>query len=152
MNYDDFSLSQNFENMAAEYHKTLQDKGFVFVRLDNTSAKNFALKAAQEMAYMLAILTVASRNPLGRNALLMSLKNLSEIQLQSLIKLYCLNPPKTPVAKSANFEIIVSCVASVLKALFDLYEHEDNTEKRILIKNMIDQQLDTLSANTATKY
>lgn len=145
MEYDDFSLSENFERMASEYYKKLSTKGFVFLRLDNVQNEklNLITKLITQLVYFKNMLSLLKR---FQSKKILDLKNISEFQKNNLLKIYNVTLPKTNQKTDfPNFENIISSEAKIIKLYFELLELEDDSEKHTTIKNMLSSRLDILA-------
>ena len=144
MDYDDFSLSSNFEKMASEYYSALEKKGFVFIRLDDAAKQKQRLA---EKTLELLVQDFSMLSSIGRfqTKKINDLKNLTQEQINQMTNLYHLTKPQSTNKRPANFESIISMEASVLKAFFELYNLEDDEAKHASIKSMINARLDLLA-------
>ena len=145
MEYDDFSLSENFERMASEYYKALNSKGFVFMRFDDLQNEKLKLltKTIQQLAYFEAMLTSLKRY---QSKKIFDLKKLTEFQKNDLSKMYNITLPKTKQNLDfPSLENIISFEAKIIKSYFELLELEDDNAKHITIKNMLSSRLDILA-------
>lgn len=149
MEYDDFSLTANFEKMSKEYHKALQEKGFVFVRLDEIQTEKEASSKQAYLSLMSAVDLYQKINYRFKNkfaSTLNNLKNLTQFQIKDFEKMYPhAITQKKEQFKFPSFDKIISVEATVLKNLFHLLDLEDEPQKHTLIKNMITSRLEILA-------
>lgn len=145
MEYDDFSLSENFEKMASEYYKVLNKKGFVFMRLDDSQREKLKLvtMTTQQLAYFENLLSSLKRY---QSKKIIDLRSITEFQKNDLAKMYNIPLPKIHQKTDfPNLENIISYEAKIIKSYFELLELEDDSEKHTTIKNMLSSRLDILA-------
>ncbi len=150
MNYNDFSLPQSWENLAKAYSKSLKDKGFVFIRLDeNQTRKNqiastcFFVLNNLEGFYKQAL----RRNNQSQNQAINKLVLLGEELAKQLEKYYKLESPNEPQKNKGGFNFLLNLFKSetkLIKSLVLLLDEEDNNEIRQFVKTNLNSRLETL--------
>lgn len=150
MEYDDFSLSSNFEKMSKEYYEVLKNKGFVFVRLDGSKQErdNHIKEAYSSLIFAKNFYGQISYKFKNKFAgTITSLKNLTEFQITDFTRLYNLQSNQQEQKQNIplSFDKIIKAESNVIKSLFNLLNFEDDHEKHTLLKNMINARLELLS-------
>ena len=144
MDYNDFKLIENYENMAREYYSSMQNKGYVFKRLDDNQEKR-KQQAKTTLATFDQILSGYNYIfPFLKNKekdFLKKLQTITELQKQTLAQIY--NIETTEIVSRQNIKKVISKESLLLEKLLTLLFLEED-ENFTLIKNMIFERLSIL--------
>lgn len=144
MNYDDFSLLDDYGQIAKAYFENMKNKGYAFVRLDDVNQKK--MQQVQKVADLLFDRVGAYNKikPYLKDAQIQfwqQLCSLSISQCESIKRLYNIVPQT--LAKKQDLGKLVSAEAKILSELFELLFMEQD-ENFAIIKNMIFERLQIL--------
>lgn len=145
MEYNDFNIMADYENMAKEYYSHMKNKGYVFMRIDDTKQEKFTL--------VNEILDIMNNILSGYKSIEVFLKKsekeflnrlyyLTQSQFNNLKDLYNKNVQYN-IIKGQNVKKVISKEALLLEKLLKLMllEEDDNF---VIIKNMIFERLKIL--------
>lgn len=150
MNYNDFSLPQNWQTIAKAYGESLKDKGFVFIRLDeNQNKKNQIASTCHtslsnlEIFYKQALRRTNQKQAQAINKLSL----LSQELAKQLDSFYTIKKENVSQNLSNNFNFLINIFkneTSLIKQLMLLLDEEDNKELRQFLKTSLTSRLETL--------
>lgn len=144
MEYDDFLLSQDYEQIAKAYFENMKEKGYVFVRLDDQGQKR--KECAQRLFDTLTLATCDYKKimpylKLTEKQFLNQLFSLTQAQCQSLKRMYGVESQN--LCQKSNVKKVVSNEAKILCDMLELLFLEQD-ENFAIIKNMIFERLQIL--------
>jgi hypothetical protein len=153
MKYDDFSLPQNWENLARAYSENLKNKGFVFVKIDNEQNKKFDfVKTCHELLEKVLHLykQIGKKVKAAQGEQINKLLYLTENSIKQLEGFYpnVFNLQNSNTHNSFNMfnflPLLISLEAKIIRNTLLLLEQEDDMEKHIVIKTNLLSRLELL--------
>lgn len=152
MNYEDEQIIQNFEKLAKEYTNSLQKKGFVFVRLkDEDENKKTLIQTISELLVVLkseyekALKFARKKSLVSFFQTLNQMTTAFEFEFKTLYPTANSSKQQKVSIKQLDAEIFMANESKLLKALFELFNLEDDMEKHLFLKRTILSRLDFLS-------
>ena len=132
--------------MAKAYYAQMKERGFVFVRLDDV--KDEILQKAEEICHQfLCIIDGCEKNKryisnTFGNKKISSLITLSKNQLDLVCQTYAVQNNKKSTPYFGVKDDLFRCECKLYKALFELYNLEENKSKRDVISKILNDRLD----------
>ncbi len=152
MIYNDFLLPQNFEKVAKAYHSALQNKGFVFVRLDDVGMQKTNILKELDGLFFGAFKQFEKSKKFAKGKslidLLEKLIKITPQQHNEILQIYNILPTqKNTKTQEPTFINLISSEGKLLKMLFALLQNEDDENKNLFLKSIIEKRLEILSGN-----
>ncbi len=150
MKYDDFSLPQNWNQIAKAYSENLKHKGFVFVRLDDNHNKltNLVKDCCNLLAKAKTIYNqFAKKQSFSKNSHISQLATLTQTFLTQMLQLYPdikHQQTRTNPQNFHNLPSIVALEAKIIKNILLILQQEDQPEKQAVINANLLSRLDFL--------
>lgn len=144
MEYDDFLLAEDYDQIAKAYFQNMKENGYVFVRLDNQEQKRN--EHAQRLVDTLTLATndykkIMPYLKLAEKQFLNQLFSLTQAQCESLKRMY--NVQSQNLCQKKDIKKVVSNEAKILCDMFEFLFLEQD-ENFAIIKNMIFERLQIL--------
>lgn len=146
MDYKDFNLLEDYQNMAKEYYAKMQKSGYVFVRVTDVDeqkmqAERVLFGCMQDVLAGYDKIQKFLKRP--QQEFLLQLQSLTKTQFDTLKRMYGDCKPQDKNTKNATKKTFVGEMC-LLKAFLQLLFLED-LENLAVLKNMIFERLDLLS-------